>query len=59
MTIIEIDAESEAYAVIRRAVADQNTYCLRIEPRRDGVAIKVNGREWSPTLSTTPKGLTL
>jgi hypothetical protein len=29
---------------------DQRITTLRIEPRRDGVAIKLNGGEWSPTI---------
>lgn len=53
--MIEIKSDSEAYAELRRILADAATHTVRIEERANGaVSIKQNGGMWTPNLRTWP-----
>lgn len=53
MNITEIHEGSEAFRALQKAFADPNTYRVNVEVRPEGMAVKVNGGMWSPTLCLT------
>lgn len=52
--MIEIQAGSDAYVELWRMLHELCISTIQIEERRDGVALKLDGGVWTPTLATVP-----
>lgn len=50
MDIVEISVISEAGQYLKRALANPDTYAIRLHKRADGVAVKVNAGMWTHTM---------
>jgi len=50
--MLKIDKRSDAGIVLADILAAPDTYCVRIDERENGVALKRNEGMWTPTLST-------
>lgn len=52
--MVTLEAGSVAYAFLQLLLGQEDTHTIRLEERRNGVAIKRNEGVWSPTLATVP-----
>lgn len=52
--MIELKIGSDAYGELWRMLDTTGAYIVRIEERKDGVALKLNEGVWTPTLACVP-----